>query len=292
MKTGIFGSNNQPEKAGEIRAIFSQLKLHGASVHIDRNFYGYLTEKLNFTPEVEGFIDDSSTLPDLIISIGGDGTFLRTTAWVGRREIPILGINTGRLGFLADVRVAETAVALDDVFNGRYTVEERSLLKITSPNSGCTDNFALNEVAVLKRDTSEMITIHAWLNDEYLTSYLGDGLIVATPTGSTAYSMSVNGPIIVPDARNFALSPVAPHSLTVRPLLIPDDYKIRLRVEARSRNFLVSADGRSEIFPAGSEFFIQKADFTMRLVKLRDRNFYSTLRGKLLWGNDRRAGTI
>jgi len=290
MQIGIFGSHNQVAKEAELREIFSLLKSHGASIVIDRAFYEYLSTDLGFIPETECFIDSCSTLPELIVSIGGDGTFLRTTAWVGRREIPILGINTGRLGFPADVAASQTANALDDIFGGRYSIEKRSLLEITTPDGAHADNFALNEIAVLKRDTSSMITIHAWLNDEYLTSYLADGLIVATPTGSTAYSMSVNGPIIVPDAHNFALSPVAPHSLTVRPLLIPDDYRIRLRVEARSRNFLVSADGRSELFPAGSEFFIRKADFAVRLVKLSDRNFYSTLRSKLLWGNDLRAG--
>jgi NAD+ kinase len=221
----------------------------------------------------------------MVFSLGGDGTFLRTAAWVGRQNIPILGINTGRLGFLADINTGEIAYALNEITAGNYKIEERSLLQMESSLQSQEEyNCALNEIAVLKRDTSSMITIQAYLNDEFLTGYLGDGLLVATPTGSTAYSLSVNGPILIPQANNFVLSPIAPHSLNVRPLVIPEDYKIRLKVESRSNNFLVSLDGRSRVFSSGDELFIQKADFTIKIVKRFNQSFYETLRNKLLWG--------
>jgi NAD+ kinase len=214
---------------------------------------------------------------------------LQTAAWVGRQNIPILGINTGRLGFLADIDTNDIETTLDEICRQEYTVEKRSVLELEShPPFLGTHNYALNEIAILKRDTSSMITIHTCLNEEYLTNYLGDGLLIATPTGSTAYSMSVNGPIIIPQANNFVLSPVAPHSLNVRPLVIPEDYCIRLKVETRDINFLIALDGRSEIYPSGSEFFIRKANFSINLAKRYPHNFYETLRKKLFWGADAR----
>jgi len=288
MQTGIFGSNYQPGKLDNIKAIFNKLKSLGIAVKVERGFFCYISETLGYFPEIDGFIDADNCRLDLIISLGGDGTFLKTASWVGRQEIPIVGVNTGRLGFLADIGTEEIDLTLENIFRGNYKIEDRSLLEIESPHFDGKHNFALNEVAVLKRDTSAMIAIHTWLNDKYLTTYLGDGLLIATPTGSTAYSMSVNGPLIVPEAQNFTLSPVAPHSLNVRPLVIPEDYKIRLKVESRDRNFLISLDGRSTIFPSGSDFFIRKAPFTIKLVKLAGHDFYGKLREKLLWGTDKR----
>jgi len=287
MQIGLFGNNYQSEKQQNIKALFDKLKLLNVKIWIEKGFYDYLSEQLFYNFEIEGFIETSPLPLDLIISWGGDGTFLRTTAWVGRQGIPILGINTGRLGFLADVSTNEIDKTLEEIISGDYRIEERSMLEIETPKSPfVANNFALNEIAVLKRDTSAMISIHTYLNDDYLTTYLADGLLIATPTGSTAYSMSVNGPIIIPQANNFVLSPVAPHSLNVRPLVIPEDYCIRLKVETRSQNFLVSLDGRSEVFPSESEFIIKKAAFCAKLVKLSKHRFYNTLRKKLLWGTD------
>jgi NAD+ kinase len=287
MKIGIFGNNYQAGKQNSIKALFDKLLSLDAEVWVESNFFDYVSQQFAFTPRIAGLIDSDTFTLDMVISLGGDGTFLRTAAWVGRQRIPILGINTGRLGFLADIHTDDIDQTLDEVFRQEYILEERSLLemKTASPFRG-QYNFALNEIAVLKRDTSSMITIRAYLNDEYLTNYQADGLLVATPTGSTAYSMSVDGPIIVPQASNFVLSPVAPHSLNVRPLVIPEDYRIRLEVESRNNNFLVSLDGRSEVFASGSEFSIQKADFTIQIVKRHNWNFYETLRKKLLWGTD------
>jgi len=289
MKIGLFGNDYQVENRKCIQALFDKLQALNTEIYVERRFYGYLTKQSASVPAGAGIIESDPLALDLVISLGGDGTFLRTAAWVGRQNIPILGINMGRLGFLADINTADIEVTLDEFFRREYTVEARSLLELESdPPFRDTCNYALNEIAILKRDTSSMITIHTYLNEEYLTNYLGDGLLVATPTGSTAYSMSVNGPIIVPQANNFVLSPVAPHSLNVRPLVIPEDYCIHLKVESRKNNFLVALDGRSEIYPSGSEFLIRKADFTIKLVKRYPQNFYEKLRKKLLWGADTR----
>lgn len=290
MKIGIFGSDYQTGKQKSIKDLFDRLYFLGAEVWVESNFYDYLSKQFAFTPEIKGLIDTDEFSLDMVISLGGDGTFLRTAAWVGRQNISILGINTGRLGFLADINTNDIENTLDEIFQKKYTIDERSLLELEAsiPSRG-QYNFALNEIAVLKRDTSSMISIQTYLNDEYLTDYLADGLLIATPTGSTAYSLSVNGPIIIPQADNFVLSPVAPHSLNVRPLVIPEDYHIRLKVEARTHNFLVALDGRSEIFPSETEFRIKKADFTIKIIKRYNQSFYDTLRKKLLWGTDVRG---
>ena len=287
MKIGIFGNDYQTGKQKSIKTLFDKIRFLNGEVYVEAGFYNYLSKQFAYTPEIKGVIESDTFPLDVVISLGGDGTFLRTAAWVGRQGIPILGINTGRLGFLADIGTNEIDETLDEVFRGEYLIEERSLLELQMPLSqqGSLD-FALNEIAVLKRDTSSMIAIHTYLNDEFLTTYLADGLLVATPTGSTAYSMSVNGPIIIPQANNFVLSPVAPHSLNVRPLVIPEDYCIRLKVETRNGNFLISLDGRSAIYPSESEFFIRKADFYVKIVKRIQQSFYDTLRKKLLWGTD------
>jgi NAD+ kinase len=289
MKTGIFGNHFQAEKLKSIQTLFEKLQALRTEIYVEHRFYDYLTEQFAYYPSIAGLIETDLLTLDLAISVGGDGTFLQTAARVGRQNIPILGVNTGRLGFLTATHTDEIETALDEIFRREYSIEQRSLLELESnPPFQGVYNYALNEIAILKRDTSSMITIRTCLNEEYLTNYLGDGLLIATPTGSTAYSMSINGPIILPQANNFVLSPVAPHSLNVRPLVIPEDYCIRLKVETRNNNFLVALDGRSEIYPSGSEFFIRKAGFNIKLVKRYSQSFYETLREKLLWGVDAR----
>jgi NAD+ kinase len=285
MRIGIFGSDYQAGKQNYIKGLFDRLLESKIEIWIENSFYIYLSQQFAYTPTIAGLIETAEFPLDMVFSLGGDGTFLKTAAWVGRQNIPILGINTGRLGFLADIHTNEIDRALTEIIEGNYKIEERTLLQMESPfqlREQC--NYALNEIVALKRDTSSMISIQAYLNDEFLTGYLADGLLVATPTGSTAYSLSVNGPILIPQAPNFVLTPVAPHSLNVRPLVIPEDYKIRLKIESRSNNFLVALDGRSSVFPSGSELFIQKADFTIKVIKRFNQNFCETLRNKLLWG--------
>lgn len=287
MRIGIFGSEYQLEKQSIIRRVFSKLAALGAEVYVDADFSDFLRDTFGFEPAVAGILSGDEFDLEVAISMGGDGTFLRTAARVNRQNIPILGINTGRLGFLADVGSTEVEETLEVVFKHYYRVEERTLLRLgTETRAYQGYNYALNEIAVLKRDTSSMITIHTELNGEYLTSYQADGLVIATPTGSTAYSMSVNGPIILPQDNSLVLSPVAPHSLNVRPLVIPDDYEIRLNVESRNRTFLVSLDGRSEIFPSGIRLTISKANYTTKVIKRYNHTFYQTLREKLMWGAD------
>lgn len=287
MKVGIFGSQYQQEKLSIIRRVFSKLTSLEAEIYVDTLFHDYLLDAFGFEPPINGLLTGDIFDLDVAISLGGDGTFLRTAARVNRQNIPILGINTGRLGFLADVGSTDVEDTLEELFKHYYKVEERILLRLETESRAYKGyNYALNEVAVLKRDTSSMITIHTSLNGEYLTSYQADGLVIATPTGSTAYSMSVNGPIILPQDNSIVLSPVAPHSLNVRPLVIPNDFEITLGVESRNRTFLISLDGRSEIFPAGIQLKVSKADYTTKVIKRYNHTFYETLREKLMWGAD------
>jgi len=283
MKIGVFGNEYHAGKQNFIQALFDQLKERNACLWVEKQFYRSLLQ--TFAPKITGLIHRDSFPLDMVFSLGGDGTFLRTAAWVGRQPIPVLGINTGRLGFLADISPSDIEKAVDEIFRGEYSLEEKSLLQLEAPMP-YTHPYALNEIAVLKRDTASMIVISVYLNDEFLTEYLADGLLLSTPTGSTAYNLSVNGPIILSQSESFVLSPVAPHSLNMRPLVIPDHYKIRLQVESRQKNFLVSLDGRSTAFLSGSELYISKADFTLKVVKCLQQNFYDTLRKKLLWGAD------
>ena len=287
MKVGIFGSQYQQEKQSIIRRVFSKLTSLEAEIYVDTLFHDYLLDAFGFEPPINGLLTGDIFDLNVAISLGGDGTFLRTAARVNRQNIPILGINTGRLGFLADVGSTDVEDTLEELFKHYYKVEERILLRLETESRAYKGyNYALNEVAVLKRDTSSMITIHTSLNGEYLTSYQADGLVIATPTGSTAYSMSVNGPIILPQDNSIVLSPVAPHSLNVRPLVIPNDFEITLGVESRNRTFLISLDGRSEIFPAGIQLKVSKADYTTKVIKRYNHTFYETLREKLMWGAD------
>ena len=287
MKVGIFGSQYQQEKQSIIRRVFSKLTSLEAEIYVDTLFHDYLLDAFGFEPPINGLLTGDIFDLDVAISLGGDGTFLRTAARVNRQNIPILGINTGRLGFLADVGSTDVEDTLEELFKHYYKVEERILLRLETESRAYKGyNYVLNEVAVLKRDTSSMITIHTSLNGEYLTSYQADGLVIATPTGSTAYSMSVNGPIILPQDNSIVLSPVAPHSLNVRPLVIPNDFEITLGVESRNRTFLISLDGRSEIFPAGIQLKVSKADYTTKVIKRYNHTFYETLREKLMWGAD------
>ena len=235
--------------------------------------------------------EDLDTSYDLFFSIGGDGTILRTITLVQDLNIPILGINTGRLGFLATIQKEEIKDAISKIINKEFTVIDRSVLAIeTIPEYGDIThmNFALNEITVARKDTTSMITVKTHLNDEYLTSYWADGLIVATPTGSTGYSLSCGGPVITPNNNSFVLTPIAPHNLNARPLVIPDNTKITLEVAGREDNYLISLDSRIATVSIHTIINIQKAPFTAKLVELEGQSFLKTLRKKLLWGEDKR----
>ncbi|GHU76974.1 NAD kinase [Bacteroidia bacterium] len=290
MKVGIFGSDYQIEKGTLIKRMFEKLSSLGSEIFVDNSFHIFLKDCLDFNPPIAGLLEGDLFDIDIAISVGGDGTFLRTAARINKQDIPILGINTGRLGFLADIGGNELEQTLDEICKNYYRIEERTLLRLDTKEKLFSGyNYALNEIAVLKRDTSSMLTIHASLDDDFLATYQADGLLVATPTGSTAYSLSVNGPIIVPQSNTLVLTPVAPHSLNVRPLVILDTSVIKLTVESRNEFFLVALDGRSEVFPANTLLNIHKADYTTKVIKRYNHTFYETLRDKLMWGADARS---
>ncbi|EGK01465.1 NAD kinase [Dysgonomonas gadei] len=287
MKIAIFGSKHQ--KKEQIEKLFKILLDNKTEIHLQEKFYNYLKDVLFLQYDIAGIITNDEFDADLVISIGGDGTFLRTASIIGKKNIPILGINAGRLGFLADVGEKDLEATFTDVFSGNYRIEHRSQLQLSTEHRDYLGfNYALNEIAILKQDTASMITVHAYINDEYLTSYEADGLIVATPTGSTAYSLSVGGPVMTPTAANIVIAAVAPHSLSNRPLVVTDDCVLTLEVESRNKNFLISLDGRSNIFTTGTKLIIKKADFTLRVIKRKENTFYNTLRNKLMWGVDPR----
>lgn len=287
MKFAIFGNVYQAKKSSSAEDLFRLLKQHDAEICICREFYYFLTDVLHIDiPDAELF-DGSNFTADMVISMGGDGTFLKAASRVGRKNIPILGINTGRLGFLADISPEEMEETFNEIHENRYKVEERSVLQLKCDNEKLQRApYALNEIAVLKRDSSSMISIHTAINGAPLTTYQADGLVIATPTGSTAYSLSVGGPIIVPHSKTIAITPVAPHSLNVRPIVIRDDWEITLNVESRNHNFLVAIDGRSEPCQENTELTICRADYTIKVVKRFNHIFFDTLRNKMMWGAD------
>jgi NAD+ kinase len=228
---------------------------------------------------------------DLLLSIGGDGTILRATTFVRDSGIPILGINAGRLGFLAKVQKDNIAVLLEKIVNKQFSLSERSLISLTSSAENASFqglNFALNEVSVSRKDTTSMITVETYLNKEYLTSYWADGLIIATPTGSTGYSLSCGGPVLLPDVASFVITPIAPHNLNARPLVIPDDTEITMKISSRESQYLVSLDSRIIPLDKGIELTVKKAPFKIKMIEIEEESFLQTLRKKLLWGEDKR----
>ena len=226
---------------------------------------------------------------DFVLSVGGDGTLLDTVIQVGRLEIPIVGINTGRLGFLATVAKEMIQKAIDDLIEKQYSLESRTLVSLETSRPVFNGmNFALNEFTIHKRDTSSMIIVHTYINGQYLNSYWADGLIVATPTGSTGYSLSCGGPLITPGAKNFVITPVSPHNLNVRPIIVSDESVISFQIEGRSEKFLISLDSRSTAIDATVELKLRKADFSAKLVKFYGYSYFDTLRQKLNWGYDMR----
>jgi NAD+ kinase len=286
MKIALLGSFFQEEK--QIKKIFRILSDHQVDICIENDFKDYLFSNFNIETDVSVFVNDNFDA-DFIFSIGGDGTFLKTVATTGYKNIPILGINTGRLGFLADINEENLEDTLLELLAGQYRIEERTQLELSSQEDFFNGrNLALNEIAILKQDTASMITVHASINNEYLASYQADGLIISTPTGSTAYSLSVGGPIMSPSSNSFIIAAIAPHSLNSRPLVIEDNSTLTLEIESRNRNFLISLDGRSEVMSSCSLLTVKKANTKIKLVKRVGHTFYGTLREKLMWGTDPR----
>jgi NAD+ kinase len=289
LKFAIFGNIFQAKKSASIQKILSFLSEHNADVAVDREFYEFLTKDQHIDIDASEVFDDGAFNADFVISMGGDGTFLKAASRVGDKNIPIVGVNMGRMGFLADVTPNEIETALESIYRGEYSIEDHAVIQIEADGeriSGYPN--ALNDIAVLKRDNASMISIRTSINGEYLVTYQADGLIISTPTGSTAYSLSNGGPIIVPQSGILCLTPVAPHSLNIRPIVISDDSEITLSVESRSHKFLVAVDGRSEKCKEGTKLIIRKAPYNIKILKRSGQKYFYTLREKMMWGADTR----
>ena len=287
LRFAIFGNIYQAKKSVAVQKLLCLLEEREADILVDQSFYEYLTQDLLLNvPHTELITSDDFTA-DVVVSLGGDGTFLEAASRVGSKQIPILGINMGRMGFLADVTADEIDEALDAIYNDACEVEQRSVLQVEYSQGQPTSHpFALNEVAILKHDNSSMIAIRVNIDGEYLSTYQADGLIINTPTGSTGYALSVGGPIISPTSNAIGLVPVAPHSLNVRPFTLCDDVEVELSVDSRSHQYLVAIDGRSESLSEDVRLKIRRAPYSVLLLKRRGSSFFRTLRNKLMWGSD------
>ena len=290
LKYAIFGNEYQARKSTSIEKILDYLVQKGAEIYVENAYYEFLTRSQHIDVKAAGVFEDYNFDVDYVISMGGDGTFLKAASRVGAKGTPIIGVNMGRLGFLADVLPGEVEAALDSLYAGECQIEEHAVIQVEAEGGVLAGNpFALNDIAVLKRDDASMISIRTQVDGEFLVNYQADGLIVTTSTGSTAYNLSNGGPIIIPQSSSLCLTPVAPHSLNIRPVVINDTAEITLDVESRSHNYLVAIDGRSERMTEGTRLVIRKAAHTIKIVKQRNQRYFSTLREKLMWGADQRG---
>ena len=292
MKIGVYGIKFNPEKISTFQNLFTYLK-----TKLDKNtisiYSGLFKQLVGKIKDIDGFdafsYSDEIKNYDLLICLGGDGSILDSLSIVRSSNVPVFGINTGRLGFLSSVSSEEVKKPLDKILSGNLKYDRRSILKLTTKSNHFGDiNYALNEVTVQKKDSSSMMTIHTYVDDEYLNSYWADGLIVSTPTGSTGYNLSCSGPIIMPGSEVFIITPIAPHNLNVRPLIIPDNKKITLKLEGRDDEFLVALDARSEPIKINEELTIEHSEFYMNVVRTPNHSSFSTIRNKLNWGLDSR----
>lgn len=289
IKFAIFGNTYQEQKSAHVTNLLNILRKKNAEICISNEFYEFIKVHTNADLSEVSTFEGNKFTADMALSIGGDGTFLKTASRVGEKEIPILGINTGRLGFLAAISPDQMEETFDEIYKEEYIAVDRRVLKLTCDNHILKGNpFALNEVAVLKRDSSSMISIKAYVNNELLNIYQADGLVISTPTGSTGYSLSVGGPILVPQSGTISITAVAPHSLNVRPIVIRDDWELTLEVESRSHNFLIAIDGRSESCHEGAKLTIRSASHSIKIVKRCNQTFFNTLKEKMMWGADHR----
>jgi NAD+ kinase len=291
MKIALYGRPFSEDCNKNISGLFQILKDNEIELFIFRPFLDFLRNKAGIEPLTTGTFESHEDIPrdtQLMFSIGGDGTFLKTVSIIQDYGIPVAGINIGRLGFLANITVENLAASIHAIFEGHYSIENRSLIRLEL-SDGTLSGFccALNDVSIQKRFSS-MITIHTYLNDVLLNSYWADGLIISTPTGSTAYSLSVGGPIATPDSCNFIISPLAPHNLTVRPVIVPDSKVIKLKIESRDSSYILSIDSRVEILDSNPEIIIRRADFDVKTIRIEGNTFYDNLRHKLMWGLDKR----
>lgn len=291
MNVAIYGRRLNKQSIPYFIEILGIIKSFGWNPILEVELKKQLISKISLSSSIDEFssFEDFHSGIDITLSIGGDGTFLKTVGFIRDSGVPILGINTGRLGFLSNISKDHISKTLEQIKLKQFDFQKRSLLRVnTEENLFGDDNFALNEVTFHKKDTASMITVHASLDGKYLNSYWADGLIVATPTGSTAYSLSCGGPIITPGCQVHILTPIAPHNLNVRPMVVPDHLPIELSLEGRDRKYLISLDGNSKNIKQGEKITVTKAEFMINVVKFEDNNFLDTIRNKMLWGIDTR----
>ena len=289
MKFALFGNVYQSKKSAAIQQVLSTLADFGAEVFIDQEYYDFLCSNQHVVPNAVKVFSGDDFDADFVISMGGDGTFLKAASRVREKQIPILGVNMGRLGFLADVCPEDIERCVDALHKDDFSIESRALIEVSTDGEPLEGfNCALNDVAILKRDTASMISIRASINGQYLNTYQADGLVISTPTGSTAYSLSNGGPIIVPGTKVFSMTAVATHSLNVRPIVLADSSVIELDVESRSHSFLVAIDGRSEKCKEGTKLTLRRASYDIHVVKRPDHRYFNALREKMMWGVDAR----
>ena len=289
MKVAIYSRGNDQDLKAELEELVSRLTYNNIEVLLHFSLARYIQPQGNKLINFFSGHEDLNSTVDFLISLGGDGTILDTVTLVRNKNIPILGINFGRLGFLAGISKHELGLAVDALVNRTYLIDKRALIHLNASIDLFGDApFGLNEFSIHKRDISAMIKINTYLNGEFLNTYWCDGLIVATPTGSTGYNMSCNGPIVFPEAGSFVITPVAPHNLNVRPIVVPDSYIISFEVESRSDEFICAMDARREIVHKDVQLAVKKETFSLNLVRLNENNFLSTLHTKLTWGLDKR----
>lgn len=288
MKIALFGKAIAPENGIYMRRLIQRLVENQVDVMVYEPFASYIPNGFSFqcysrTEELKGNTD-------LMFSIGGDGTILDAVPLLRDSGIPVLGINMGRLGFISSVARDEIENAVEQILQGRFTTESRSLLELVAPQGVFDDtvNYALNEINIIRNPEHSLLAIKVFVNDAFLNTYWGDGILMATPTGSTAYSLSAGGPILTPDSRNFVITPIAAHNLTVRPIVIPDDSVVRIHVEGREKKFVFSMDSRVRALDTSVELVVRKADFCIQTVRMEGTDFFSTIRNKLSWGKDNR----
>ncbi len=290
MKVAIYGQYYKKEVAIYIKELFRVLEKNDIQLMVELAFYKLLKKKNTISQDFNTFNSNEDLKNiDVFLTVGGDGTFLRSISYIKDSNIPILGLNVGRLGFLANVQKNRIEEAISSLLKKEYTIVERSLLQVqTSPQMEALEDFnvALNEISIVRKNSTAMITVETFLDDEFLTSYWADGLIVATPTGSTGYSLSCGGPVISPTSKNMILTPIAPHNLNARPLVIPDETKIKLKVVGREKRALLSLDSRIMTIPNNVDVYVEKANYTIKTIQLHNQTFLKTLREKLLWGED------
>jgi NAD+ kinase len=288
MKIGIHGRDFQAKSSRFIEKLLDQLSQYKAEIWLSSKFMRQLKSGLLKNQKYKSF-EPGDNLKNLncFISLGGDGTMLESVTYVGRYEVPILGINTGRLGFLATTSRENADKALDFLFKGNYKIENRTLLRLSStPRLFGSLNFALNDLTIMKKDTSSMITVHVYVDGVLLNSYWADGIIISTPTGSTGYSLSCGGPLVYPESESFIITPVSPHNLGSRPIVIADNSEISFQIEGRSKKYLVSLDSRFETIDDTARLVVKKEKFKVKLVMLPGQHYFKTLRQKLNWGLD------